>query len=410
MIAPLHIDGKVGKMLYPKEQIAQAYDTKAELVRYYGSHTLAFFGLAPQNLHFLAPGEEGLVNYRLASNVAVVLGDPVCAPEAFERVTRSFLDFCTLHDWRVAFYQANPEHLTAYHALKLHTFKMGEEAIIDPQTFTLSGSTMANVRISARRAEHEGVAIDWHEGVPPAEVIYQLGQISSAWLEHKAGKRASEMGFSMGRLDELTDTAERADMVASIDMIGSTDAADKSAVGAKELIGYPQGAPLQQAPLRSLHLIAPRVVTAVATTSSGKACAFVTFTPVYGLGEEGWGWTLDLMRRTPDAAPGVIELLLVRAIERFRSCGAQIVSLGLVAMADTQREMTAGQRQIASFITNRLHLLEGRRTLFNFKQKFHPRWESRYVVASTTLALPKIALAILRLRNYSGGGLVRLIK
>src|SRR5713226_4711636 len=130
-------------MFYPKEQIAQAYDTKAELIRYYGSHTLAFFGLAQQNLHFLAPGGEGLVNYRLTGNVAVVLGDPVCAPEAFEQVTRSFLDFCALHAWRVAFYQVCPEHLATYRALKLRAFKMGEEAILriggqgepNPQTF-----------------------------------------------------------------------------------------------------------------------------------------------------------------------------------------------------------------------------------------------------------------------------------
>jgi phosphatidylglycerol lysyltransferase len=104
----------------------------------------------------------------------------------------------------------------------------------------------------------------------------------------------------------------------------------------------------------------------------------------------------------------VIELLLVRAIERFRSQGAQIVSLGMVAWADTRRDMTPVQRQLASFVTDRLHLSESRHTLFKFKEKFHPCWESRYVVASTTLGLPKIALAVLRVRNYSGGGLLRL--
>src|SRR5438874_821378 len=248
-------------MFYPKEQVADACDTKAELTRYYGNHTLAFFGLAAENLHFLAPGEEGLVNYRLTSNVAVVLGDPVCAPEAFERVTRSFLDLCALRHWRVAFYQAYPERLSIYRTLKLRIFKIGEEAIIHPQTFTLNGSNMANVRISARRAERDEVAIHWHEGVPPAEVMHQLEQISGAWMEHKAGKHASERGFSTGRLDELIDTAEQADMVASMQWTGSTGdvEANQSTMTAIN---------------RILSLAAPRVVTGVATTSSGKACAF----------------------------------------------------------------------------------------------------------------------------------------
>ena len=116
------------------------------------------------------------------------------------------------------------------------------------------------------------------------------------------------------------------------------------------------------------------------------------------------------MRRVPDAPPGVIELLLVRAIAHFQSCGAQIVSLGMVAMADTRQEMNPAQRRLVNFVTDRLHLLESRRTLFNFKQKFHPRWESRYIVTNATLALPKIVLAVLRLRNYySGGRLARLL-
>lgn len=105
------------------------------------------------------------------------------------------------------------------------------------------------------------------------------------------------------------------------------------------------------------------------------------------------------MRRASDSPPGVIELLIVRAIERFRAREAEVVSLGVVAMADTRQEMTASQRQLASFVTEHLRLLETHRSLLYFKQKFHPCWESRYVVASTTLALPKIALAVLRVHQ-----------
>ena len=115
------------------------------------------------------------------------------------------------------------------------------------------------------------------------------------------------------------------------------------------------------------------------------------------------------MRRVPDAPPGVMELLLVSAMERFRSYGAQVVSLGLVALGDINQETTSVERNLVRLVTDRLHLLEHHETLFNFKQKFHPCWESRYLVTNTTLALPKIALAVLRLRNYSGGGVARLL-
>lgn len=380
-------------MFYTKEQLAHTDHTEAELIYRYGSNSLAFFGLTSQNRHFLTPDGEGLVSYRLVSNVAVVPGDPVCSPDTFEHVTRSFLHYCARHGWRAAFYQASSEYLEVYRALKLQAFKMGEEAILYPQTFTLKGPAMANVRTSCRRAERDGVILDWYEGVPPLEVMQQLRYVSNAWLEQKAGKNAAEMGFSTGRLDELIDNAQKADAIASRSL--------------------PEDAP---------YRAAPRLMTGVATTSSGEACAFVTFTPIYGCAmrdaiapeqpcsAQGWGWALDLMRRVPHAPPGVMELLLVRAIERCQSCSAQTVSLGMVAMADTAREIAPLQRQLTGFIADRLGMLENRRNLFHFKQKFHPCWQSRYIVTSATLALPRIALAVFRLRNYVGGSLARLIQ
>jgi putative flippase GtrA len=311
------------KIADPSLMASLSRHPEMELIRAYEGNSLAFFGLFPQNLHFLTP--DGVVNYRLANKVAVVLGDPVCAPEAIEKVIESFLDFCARSHWRVAFYQASPAYLSAYHALGLHSFKMGEEAVLNPQTFTLHGSALANVRTSARRAERDGTSIQWFEGVPPTTVMQQLENVSLTWLERKAGKQSSETGFSTGRLDDVIAGATLAENIASLS---------------------PSAFPGN----------APRFVTAVVTTSAGTACAFVTFTPIYAapwgegtcLETLGWGWSLDLMRRTPDAPPGVMELLLVRALERFRSSGAQVVNLGLVALADTCQEMTPGQRYLMS--------------------------------------------------------------
>lgn len=367
-----------------EEQFVHARYREEELTSSYGSHTLAFFGLAPENLHFLSPDGAGLVNYRLTYNVAVVLGDPVCAPQDVERVLRSFLNFCAQQKWHVAFYQVYPQYLHVYRALKMHAFKMGEEAMLNPQTFTLKGSALANVRTSCRRAEREGVTIQWYEGVPPTEVIQQLENLSNDWLKHKAG--ATETGFSVGRIDELSTVAERAD-----------------AIAARSNLSTPSQSSSQK--------MVPRFLTVVALTSAGTPCAFMTFTPVYSSSVdtdnpsegEGWGWTLDIMRRTSATPPGVIELLLVRALDRFRCQGATVLSLGLVAWSDTLNELTPLQRKLASFVTDHLHLLETHNTLFKFKQKFKPRWESRYIVTPATLALPQVALGVLRVRNYSGG-------
>jgi hypothetical protein len=226
-----------------------------------------------------------------------------------------------------------------------------------------------------------------NEGVPPLEGMQHLEDISRVWLGQKTGKQVAERGFGMGRVNELIESAERAEMIATISI-----------------------------PVTVLPLATPRLLTAVAKTSTGQPCAFVTFTPIYGCvasedtvagrqsGMQGWGWTLDLMRRVRNAPPGVMELLVVRAMERFRLCGAHRVSLGLVALADSRQEMTVAGRALASFVTDRMALLSPSRTLFAFKQKFDPCWESRYLVANTTLALPRIARAVLRLRNSSGDG------
>ena len=125
-----------------------------------------------------------------------------------------------------------------YRAAGLHLLKIGEDAVIDVQKFTLKGGTMANVRSSAKRAEKDGLQVVFYQGsITDVTQRTQMERISATWLASKGG---SEMGFSMGHFD-------------------------------------PQGDKEQ--------------LTALAVDNDNKVHAFVTFVPIYG--RHGWGLRPD---------------------------------------------------------------------------------------------------------------------
>lgn len=351
------------------QQMAQfvAQQKTSSLMKRCGEQTLAFFALRVNILKYIAPLHDGFVAYRLSGSTVVTLGEPVCEKESYERVTRAFLNDCKKHDWQPTFYQVRPERLDFYRSLGFHTFKIGEEAILDLQTFKISGNAMSNVRSSSKKAEKEGVSVHWYEGVPPADVLSQIESVSRAWLTEK-GQKQQEMGFSMGRFCEVREMAARSEQLVQGD--------------------------------RSL----PRYITGVCLDRDNRICAVVTFTPIYGTltvqgKRENWGWSLDLMRRSPEAPYGVMEFMLVGAIERFKAQGAPLMSLGLVAMADTSEEIQGYQRQVANFLSEHSEILQSHRSLFSFKRKFRPRWESRYLVVGSMFTIPKVALALLHVHQ-----------
>jgi phosphatidylglycerol lysyltransferase len=129
---------------------------------------------------------------------------------------------------------------------------------------------------------------------------------------------------------------------------------------------------------------------ALAVDEHNTVHAFVSFIPIYG--RHGWG--LDLMRRAQKPAPGTMELLLARSIEYVKNQGAEMVSLGLAPLSDTNQESETFLANSIDFLSTRFGNPAQNRSLYNFKKKFQPTWESRYLVYSDTLSLPKIGLAL----------------
>ncbi len=305
----------------------------------YGKNSISYFALSEEKAYFFSASKKTVISYVLEGNVAVVAGDPIGPESELAGAIQEFIAFCQQQDWTVVFWQVRNDLANLYRSLGLHLLKIGEDAIINTQAFTLKGGAMANVRTSAKRAEKEGLRVVLYRGqVQDSGQLAQMEQISQRWLAQKGG---SEMGFSMGQFAPAGD---------------------------------------------------PEQVTALAVDSSDRVHAFVTFVPIYG--RKGWG--LDLLRRSEQSAPGTMELLLASSIEYLKSCGAEMVSLGLAPLSNANHEDVSFLDSSIDFLTHRFGSLSKSQSLFNFKKKFQPTWESRYLVFSHTLTLPKIGWALYR--------------
>ena len=83
-----------------------------------------------------------------------------------------------------------------------------------------------------------------------------------------------------------------------------------------------------------------------ALDETGMALAYVSFSPVYGAQS---GWLHDLSRRRPDAPPGVLELIVVTAIETFAAERASHLHFGFTPFTNLspQHEVPGASRVVA---------------------------------------------------------------
>ena len=308
-----------------------------DLVHRYGKNTISYFALSEEKSYFFSDSGNSVISYVLEGSTAVVAGDPIGPDEEMFDVLQQFISFCGKQDWTIVFWQTHDALSMLYRQARFHLLKIGEDAVLNPQAFTLKGNAMANIRSSVKRAEKEGLCVTFYHGqVTNSDQLAQMECISSNWLQSKGG---SEMGFSMGRFDSHGD---------------------------------------------------PQQLYAVAVDAENRVHAFVSFVPIYG--RHGWG--LDLMRRAENCAPGTMELLLARSIEYMKTGGFEMVSLGLAPLSNANGEDETFLGTSLDFLTERFGNPSKNQSLFNFKKKFQPTWESRYLVYSDTLSLPKIGWAL----------------
>ncbi len=296
--------------------------------------SLAYFHLMPDKSHFFARQGEAFLGYRVSRDVAVVLAGPIGEPAACRTVAREFIEFCDLNGWRVCFHQCSPAEAELLQSLGLKALKIGEDAVVRLQGFSLSGRALKHIRATVNRMEREGYEVEELPQPIDDATMAELREVSDAWLA-EGGHR--ERQFTLGWFDE----------------------------------GY----------LRSTRLLVVRA-------PSGRLEGFVNVLPSFQSKEANF----DLMRRRPDSPNGVMDFLIVRLAEQCRDAGMEGLNLGFAPLANIEDAGLKGR--VLNWLYeygSRLFNFQGLRA---FKAKWNPVWEPRYLVYRSEADLPTVALAV----------------
>jgi phosphatidylglycerol lysyltransferase len=333
-------------IIYHYRTLPQERLRATELLGKYGHSALDFFKLWPDKSYYFNDEGNCFIAYRVGSNCAVALSDPVGPDEEVEETVRSFLEYCNANDWGVAFHQVLPDSLPVYKRAGLKHLKIGDEAIVHLASFDLKGSERRSLRKTVRRFESNGFTTREHQPPVPDEILLRAKSVSDDWL-HLPGRR--ERQFSLGVFDET----------------------------------YLRNTPL--------FLVAD---------ASGKTIAFVNIIKSYRPGEA----TIDLMRHRADAPNGTMDYLFAKLFLDCKSKGFQQFSLGMAPFDGFRKSEHPTREELAiNYFMRRLSFIFSYSGLHHFKAKFADAWEPRYLIYQKAFALPQVALALAKVSELGRG-------
>jgi phosphatidylglycerol lysyltransferase len=304
------------------------------VIERWGSNPISHLALDGPLSHFWID-DESCIAYIVRGTSAIALGDPITPPDRHDDALRRFVGYCDDQGWNCAFYQiadARP-----YRAQGFTLVPIGSDAIVSTAAFDLKGRGRASIRHAVTRCERLGVTFRFVSGPDAlASLGAQLTEVSGAWLE---GGKGPELRFSLGGLATL----HHAD-----------------------------------------------VTVGLALDARGVLHGFVSWLPV----PARKAWTLDLMRRRPDGAPGAMEALIAASIREAARRGIGEVSLGLAPLSLEGASGDRANRALKDVYAG-LDRFRRSRSLRHFKAKFLPDWRERYLAVSSAPAVPEVLLALL---------------
>lgn len=305
------------------------------LVKQFGDSSMDYFKVYKDKLIFLSDVSDGFVAYRIAGGFAIVLEEPVCAEENKLEILQEFEQHCRRMGLKPAFYRVDEDSIPWFNQLRKNKLMIGQEAIIDINSFSLEGKDRKSLRNGLSSLQKKGYTTTLHTFPHTADFLKKLKCVSDEWLQTFA---VEETVFSQGMFDELD---------------------------------------LQQQDIITV------------TDENGAIKAFLNIIPDYA--EEDC--TYDLIRKTTDAPGAAMDALIVRLIEYARDNKKRYINLGLVPMTGiTQPDSTA--EQLIKLAAQKIKRFQHYKGLRDFKEKYASFWENKYLVYDNDFDLLQLPVAL----------------
>ena len=309
--------------------------------------------LGDKTLLFSSSGNSFLA-YRVRGRRWIAMGEPTGLKSERLDLLWAFAELADSYGGAAVFYSVGEAVLADLATMGLAVRKVGETAVVEVAAFSLEGKARQNLRTAINRAEREGASF---AVLPPGSasgLAAELKSVSDAWLDDHNG---DEKAFSLGRFDP---------------------------------------AYLDLTPLAVVRQ------TSEGVEGPGRIVAFANLLPGVGEPREV---AIDLMRHAPDAPPGVMDYLFIRAIQWAGEQGYTHFDLGMAPLAGLEDRRGAPVfGRVGALVFEEGGALYGFQGLRAYKSKFFPDWRPRFIAApvSTPLALALLDVALLTSGGWPG--------
>ena len=284
---------------------------------------------------------NSFIMYGFKGQSWIAMGDPVGPKQEWEELIWRFSGISDHHGCYPIFYEIEKENLPYYADLGFISLKIGEEAIVPLEKFSIEGSKYKHFRNTLNKFEKAGLKLKVLPSEEVASSMIMFKEISDAWLLHK---KTREKGFSLGFFDEKY---------------------------------------LKNFPIAIIH-------------NEEKMLAFANL----WCGVNKSELSIDLMRYLPDVHDGLMDYLFIQLMIWGSREGYRQFNLGMAPLSGLEnKNLTKIWPRFGNFVFRHGEHFYNFQGLRKYKEKFEPEWRVKYLVCPGGLAIVRVLSDILSLTS-----------